>query len=318
MTRRRLSVFAAGAGVVLALLGGPSARGGAPADAQYIGSVVCRGCHRGTDPQLVSTWAASAHAFALWKAGESTGAGKIVATFSPSPPFTQAQVAYVVGIGHRQQAFLGTDLKTLPGRWEVKSKSWGPQPALDAKGDCLGCHTSGYDPAAGTWKETGVGCEMCHGPGSTHAAATDKKATITRFADLPPARQAMACAQCHARGLSKNGKYPFPLGFRPGDDLDQVFTLSTDTATWTQNAQYNQLRLGGGKHLAAGVVCTTCHDPHGSGPWLLRDAVNPLCLKCHQGKLKGPQHGDEVLKAVTCDTCHMPGGSHTFVSPHST
>jgi predicted CXXCH cytochrome family protein len=318
MTRRRLRALAIAGGIALALGVGPRARAGVPAGAQYAGSMLCTACHKGTHPQQVSGWAASAHAHAIWKAGEGGEGVRIVADFSKSPPFAQDKASYVLGVGRRQQAFLDANLSVLPGRWTVKDKAWGPQGVVDARSDCLGCHTTGYDPAAATWKELGVGCEMCHGPGSTHAGSADKKATIVNLTGLDPAHQAMVCGQCHSKGTSKDGKYTFPAGFRPGDELDQFFTLSTDSATWTQNAQYNQLLLGGGKHLAAGVVCTTCHDPHGTSQWLLRGPINDLCLKCHQGKLTGAQHGEQVLKTVTCSACHMPGGSHVFVVKKAT
>jgi predicted CXXCH cytochrome family protein len=310
--KRQLGVLATLVVMVAALGLSSRARGGAPADATYLGSTVCVACHKTTNPDAVANWTSSAHPAAMAK----VGAGKSVADFTASPPFPQDKVAYLLGIGHNQQGYLDADLKTLPGRWSVKDKAWIAQPVVDAKSDCLGCHTTGYDPAAGAYKEMGVACERCHGPGSAHIGSTDKKGTITNGAALDPPHQAMVCGQCHSRGTSKDGKYPFPVGFHPGDDLDQVFTLSPDTSTWKQNAQYNQLRLGGGKHFAAGVVCTTCHDPHGGKQWLLKDAINPLCLKCHQGKLTGAQHTDQVLKSVTCAACHMPGGSHTFVPPH--
>jgi predicted CXXCH cytochrome family protein len=311
----KLKVLAIAGGVALALGVGPRAPAAGPSDAQYAGSKLCMACHKGMNPALVSGWAASAHAHSMWKVGEGGEGVQLVADFTKTPPFPQDKASYVLGVGRTQQAFLDADLKVLPGRWSVKDKAWGSQEAVEASNDCLGCHTSGYDPAAAEWTEMGVACEMCHGPGSTHAGSSDKKGTIVAVAGLEPARQAMVCGQCHSRGTSKDGKYAFPAGFRPGDDLDQSFTLSTDPATWTMNAQYNQLRLGGGKHLAAGTVCTTCHDPHGTGPSLLRGPINELCLKCHQGKLTGAQHGEQVLKTVTCATCHMPGGRHSFVVP---
>ncbi len=316
MMRRRFWGIAVAGAVVLLLGIGPLARAGAPADAKYAGSKLCMACHKATNAQQVSGWAASAHAHAMWKVAEPGEGAQIVADFSKAPPFAQDTAAYVLGVGRRQQAFLDSDFKVLPGKWSVKTKSWGPQPAVDAKNNCLGCHTTGYQPATAEWKEMGVGCEMCHGPGSTHAGSSDKKGTISSLTDLDPAHQAMVCARCHSKGMSKDGKYTFANDFRPGDDLEQFFTLSTDTATWTQNAQYNQLRMGGGKHFDAGTVCTTCHDPHGGGAYLIRGTtINEMCLRCHQGKITGSQHTDAVLKAVTCAACHMPGGSHTFLVP---
>jgi predicted CXXCH cytochrome family protein len=315
MSRGVMKALAVGLLVAVALMAGRQAQSIGASDAKYLGSKMCKACHTGTHPAAVKGWSASAHAGAMWKVGEATGDEKIVADFS-SAPFPQAQVAYVLGTGRVSQAFLDADLKVLPGRWMVADKTWAPEAAVDAKSDCLGCHTTGYDPTAGKWTEAGVGCEMCHGPGSAHAGATDKKATIVLPSALDAAHQAMVCGQCHAAGKSKDGKYTFPAGFRPGDDLDQYFTLtSLANLPSVPQVQYNQLRLGGGKHLAAGTVCETCHDPHDGGAHMLREQGNVLCLKCHAGKLTGPQHSEQALAAAQCTTCHMPGAKHTFVPP---
>ncbi len=295
---------------------GPQARGGAPADAKYLGSKLCQACHQGTHAALVKGWAASPHARAMWKLEDADATHKVVADFTQSPPFPKDKVAYVLGSGQQEQAYLDADLKVLPGVWKVKEATWAPQAAADAKTDCLGCHTSGYDPATAKWTELGVGCEMCHGPGSAHATG-DKKTTLTNPKTLDPARQAMVCGRCHSVGKDKDGVHPFSTTYHPGDDLDQSFTLTKEVAKGQRNAQYNELRLGGGKHLAAGVTCVSCHDPHGSQPDQLKQAtVNETCLTCHAGKLHGPQHSEAALKAVSCALCHLPSDSHAFLKPH--
>jgi len=300
-------------GIALALGVGTHARGGVPADAKYLGSKMCMACHKGTNAAMVSGWAGSAHAKALWKIEEADSDHKVVADLSKAP-FPKDKAAYVLGGGIKQQAFLDADLKVLPGKWVVKDSAWVPQDAVDAKKDCLGCHTTGYDPEAGTYKDLGVGCEMCHGPGSAHVSSSDRKGTIVKSSDLDPAPQAMVCGRCHSQGKSKDGRYPFAAGFHPGDDLDQFLVLTKDVVKGAMNAQYNELRLGGGKHLAAGTVCETCHDPHGGKDHMLRETGNGLCLKCHP-KLEGPQHSEAALKSGQCSMCHMPSGSHVFLLP---
>lgn len=317
MRRGRLTGVVLVVGLLGAMLVAPQARGGVARDAKYLGPKLCTACHQATDPQAVAGWTGSAHARALWKIEEADDTHKVAADFSKGAPFPRDQVAYVVGSGQRYQSFLDRDLKVLPGEWVVKIKSWRPREAVDAKQDCLGCHASGFDPETGQWSALGVTCEMCHGPGSEHAGATDKKGTIVRPQELDPARRAMICARCHSQGKSKDGRYPFAVGFLPGDDLDQSFTLLAEVPKGAMNSQYDELRLGGGKHLDRGTVCTTCHDPHGSKgsqPMQLLAPVNELCGKCHTN-LTGPQHSKETLQAVTCATCHMPASKHTFVPP---
>ncbi len=70
---------------------------------------------------------------------------------------------------------------------------------------CLGCHTVGFKlggyPPADTTKTASfvnVGCEMCHGPGSKHAAA--EKADKKTFINIPTT-DAM-CKDCHTSAMS--------------------------------------------------------------------------------------------------------------------
>lgn len=50
--------------------------------------------------------------------------------------------------------------------------------------DCLGCHVVGYDEPGGYRDESsakdliGVGCEMCHGPGSEYRLIHEEKGTV--------------------------------------------------------------------------------------------------------------------------------------------
>ncbi|NIQ98944.1 MAG: hypothetical protein GTN78_01895 [Gemmatimonadales bacterium] len=131
----------------------------------------------------------------------------------------------------------------------------------------------------------------------------------------------MVCGQCHSRGRSADGKYAFPLGYQPGADLGELYTLDRQHPEGARNSQYNDLALGGGKHLGEGVVCIVCHDPHGRGaedpPAQLKAKPNQLCRQggCHDGELPEKQHPPAVLETVSCSMCHMPKGKHTFVSP---
>ena len=78
---------------------------------------------------------------------------------------------------------------------------------------CLNCHASELDPLPGSvngyrmppFRQAGVGCERCHGPGEKHVAsmrsgAAHGGAGIVNPAKLDPARRESVCRQCHLAG----------------------------------------------------------------------------------------------------------------------
>ncbi len=72
-------------------------------------------------------------------------------------------------------------------------------------GECLGCHTTGYDEETNTFQFEGVTCEVCHGAGNTMAINTTKELcqqchTGTRAKQIEIGTHGMAgvtCVNCH-------------------------------------------------------------------------------------------------------------------------
>jgi len=320
---RKLMVVALSAAAASMLMLTPQSRGDVHS-ATYKGTKLCMMCHKATHKSIVDGYQKTAHPRALGDPAQ------IVADFTGNDQFAKDQVAYVLGSGDDEQAYLDKDYKVLPAIWRTKEKKWvalqvwdqasssfKQVTTADAKTECLGCHTTGYDAAAGTYVEAGVGCERCHGPGSEHiaAAAADRKKAIVNPVNLPPDRQAMICGQCHSVGRDTSGKYAFPVSFRPGDDLNAVFVQGKPTGPGRQQ-QYTDWLTS--KHAEKGTICEKCHDPHGTTGkdyQLLNDTI-PLCFGCHPAdKLPaGPQHAADTK--MNCSACHMPGGRHTFAKPH--
>ncbi len=307
----KTGTFLCGVAVVV-MLTAASATMGDIHTAQYKGATVCMMCHGVKNKPIVEAYKKSPHANTLRKADV---ADAIVADFSTNKTFTKDKVAFVLGKGRHQQAFLDAAYKVLPAEWDVKSKSWKAVEAVDGSTQCLGCHTTGFKAADKTFTQMSVGCEACHGPGGDHVGAPGK-ATIFNPSNLKGKQQAMVCGQCHSVGKDTEGIHSFPVGYRPGDDLSKSFVDAKPTSAG-RNQQYSEFIQS--KHAETGMVsCTTCHDPHNvvGTPGQLVKPINELCLGCHAGKVKDlATHAPKAAADATCATCHMPDGRHTFAKP---
>jgi predicted CXXCH cytochrome family protein len=288
-------------------------------DPEFIGSIRCRTCHRIFQKELIENFLKSPHAKAMADIRKTKEA--IVSDLTTAP-FPKEKIAYAFGSGIKEQAYLGQDLKLLPGRWLAAEKRWVPEKEADARKECLGCHTLGYDPSSGKWLEIGVGCESCHGPGSEHEKAVSSNLPVDAIRKailspkkIEPKRAGMICGQCHSSGKDKSGSYPFPVGFRAGDNLEDFF-LDSKPKGPGRNQQFSDLIQS--KHWEKDVICYKCHDPHGftKQPHLLRKPVNDLCMECHGSTVKDiKSHAPNAPEGATCATCHMPNGRHTFEKP---
>lgn len=98
-----------------------------------------------------------------------------------------------------------------PGKRKAAKRKVGLDPDKDYSGDhqCLICHATGLGRAGGyrdartTPELKGVGCEMCHGPGSVYRILHDQKRFGFSRQEAAAAGQTYAtgdaavCAQCH-------------------------------------------------------------------------------------------------------------------------
>jgi hypothetical protein len=300
--------------------------------ANYVGSLQCRVCHS----REYFAWRQTAHSRTLRDSSQNRRA--IVGDFSTSGgirKFSAEEVSYVIG-GITVQQYLkksGDDYIVLPAQYDIENSRWLPLPERIEKRtffrDCAGCHTTGLNPEQKDFAEPGVGCEACHGPGSNHIIAPlDKKSeTIVNSTQLSTHLSAMVCGSCHTQGEALHGEYAYPAGFKPGEQLAEVFHSvengDRDYFWPSGNAKEPPLQyldwLKSG-HSEAGVGCLNCHTVHA------KDNLNPaqtilpadsMCLSCHrQGHTSG------LHETGSCISCHMPesiGGlnpgrikSHTF------
>ncbi len=310
----------------------------------YVGSKECASCHR----SLARDHADSNHALALQEVSRKQT--EILADFDQGEDVRQVQfpgedapraftaddVALVVGSGQHVQRYLyevdRNDYMVLPAEWNVAAQKWEPLTLADTwpseaynwNDNCAYCHTTGYDPDRGRWKEIGVQCEDCHGPASEHVDLAKSAGRNPSDDELTAIRSAIyrssdpqVCGQCHSQGQSADG-HPYPVGYTPGATLTDFFTLVANDSGdhwWLTdharqpNMQYNEWLTS--KHATslndlqqsshAADTCLTCHS---------QDARQnaSLIAQVESGDRDGAAPDALTVTTaqwgVTCTTCH--------------
>lgn len=206
-------------------------------------------------------------------------------------------------------------------RWvNYHEQDWDKRPWLLK---CGGCHATGVDMENSTFKEPGVTCEACHGPGSWHAALPktavfEKRQTVINPAKLTMGVAAQICGSCHNRGKStmmKGGGWP--VGYRPGKALQAYYESTSFAAGDVKHVYANEFSKGHhqqyidwqqSKHSEEGVTCTSCHYVHQLGIPPTRSqtqaAGSKQCFQCHE--MINNNLGHSIHSFANCVGCHMP------------
>ncbi len=312
-------------------------------EADYVGSKECQSCHRGTatshkDTRHALTLRDAKPATILGQFGQDDTIRQVQFPGEDAPrAFTADDIAFVVGSGRDVQRYLykvdRNKYMVLPAEWNVAEQKWEPyalasswpDAAYDWIQNCAGCHTTGLDPEKGRWEDDAVQCEACHGPGSIHQKTAKDAGRNPDDSELSAVRAAIVvspdaqiCGQCHSQGTTAAKDYPYPVGYRPSQDLAQTFTLSepNDSAHWrasghaaSQNMQYNEwLQSRHATSLESLKNSTYAEDS---------------CLECHSADYRlteqmraaqesGDRAGEVPLPVtletaqfgVTCTSCH--------------
>jgi predicted CXXCH cytochrome family protein len=212
---------------------------------------------------------------------------------------------------------------------------------------CADCHSTDvrkrYDAAtdsyATTYAEISVGCEACHGPGSTHVAWArtgrrgESRGLTVRFAERrgvawtrnaqtgKPQRNLTrtteveigVCAQCHAR------RAQLAEGYRAGRPFADHYlpAVLEPSLYYADGQQRDEVFIWGSwqqsRMHAAGVTCSDCHDPHSQK---LRAPGNALCARCHDASkydTRAHHHHDATAPGARCVECHMPSATYMVV-----
>lgn len=180
-------------------------------------------------------------------------------------------------------------------------------------------------------------CQSCHGKSEKHLkgdpnvkgrASPDvlfgtKKGTSSGFSPSEAKLQNAACLTCHDKdskrthwegGAHQTGDVACASCHETHTAHDKVRDKKTQTEVCfachkEQRAQSHKISthpIGAGK-----VVCSDCHNPHGSsGPKLLKkNTVTETCYSCHAEK-RGPFLWEHQPATEDCTTCHTPHGSN--------
>jgi len=129
-------------------------------------------------------------------------------------------------------------------------------------------------------------CLGCHQGGHRMSWATSQHAS----ADVP-------CAGCHKPHNTKDKV------LIKAEQTDVCFGCHIEQRAQSMRRSHHPIREGT-------VVCSDCHNPHGSfGPTLLvKNTVNETCYQCHAEK-RGPFLWEHAPVVDDCANCHNPHGS---------
>lgn len=293
----------------------------------------------------------------------------IVRTEDANGKYQDYNVTHTFGVEPLQQYlvdFPGGRKQALPFAWDARSSESGgqrwfhlypdeyiaPDDPLHWTGQyfnwnymCAECHSTnlqmGYDIESdsfqSTWDEISVGCEACHGPGSTHVAQADagrSDASFGLLVDLgdgkntgwamnmdtgiaelagerTPPQQPESCGRCHSRHSVLTSKYKYG---KPLTDTHMPSFLEENlyfADGRIQDEVYVYGSFAQSKMYGAGVSCSDCHNPHSlqlkTGP----DA-NQVCAQCHlPEKFSTAEHNETDVG--NCVDCHMPATTYMGV-----
>ena len=306
----------------------------------------------------------------------------LVETDGPDGRLAVFEVKFTFGVDPLQQyliEFPDGRIQALSIAWDSRPKDEGGQrwfhlyPNEEIKHDdvlhwtrlnqnwnfmCAECHSTGVrrnydartDHFATKWAEISVGCEACHGQGSSHVAwARDQeswwpfgkhedqnKGLLVHFderhgvtwpidaqsgtarrsaAPLALRKEVETCGLCHARRAA------FHEDWLPGQWLSQTHVVEPLTrSTYYADGQmrdveeaYNYAPFKQSKMFAAGVTCSDCHEPHSAK---LRTPGEGVCLQCHAAEKYANvahRHHAGIDRAPTCISCHMPERNYMVV-----
>jgi tetratricopeptide (TPR) repeat protein len=256
------------------------------ANAGYIGSAACKGCHS----SQFESQSQSGHAHALRRA-------------APSDPGPGRRAQWAFGAGAKATTWVSQTSEDSIAEhgltYYASTKSLALTPGHATSADriyrtfdpvatalrCFRCHSTGPVTLARKMQvqpgETGVRCEACHGPGRAHAES-DGAVAIQNPKRMTAIRINTLCGACH----------------REASALDDGTDWSNP---WNVRHQPSYLhRAACFRNSQGALSCLTCHDPH-QPLKTTAAAYDAKCVSCHPGVT----HTAPVVSR-SCSGCHMP------------
>ena len=187
--------------------------------------------------------------------------------------------------------------------------------------------------ASGREAPENTGCEGCHGPGQAHIANRGGKESIVAFSALSKSEAQEACLRCHVNSLPRaNIRRSLHTQnnvvctdchtiHRPEPAGRLLAATEPNLCYRCHNGVRAQFDMPFKHRVNEGfMVCSDCHNPHGTSAPVWRTASRPRmvdqamgneepCLKCHADK-RGPfAYEHPPVRVEGCEMCHFPHGS---------
>jgi hypothetical protein len=274
-----------------------------PSGADYVGTQTCSGCH----PSIYEIFINSGHAWVLNPVNNGIPPNYPYSSIQQLPEgYSWEDISYVIGGYNWKALFLDqegfiitnppdvTDASDYLNQYNLgnprlgKNAQWVAYHAGDEsiQYDCGTCHSTGYNLRSqneltgviGTWAQSGVQCEACHGPGSLHIANPQG---IKMRID----HDGSQCSSCHVR-------------------MDNASLVISDGFI-QHSEQYGDIFPG--KHVL--LDCVLCHEPHAGVVQLRQSGVKTTrteCGDCHWEQALNQNNKAHNAFNFTCEECHMP------------
>lgn len=277
---------------------------------EYVGAEACLGCHT----NYYDYWDDSGHAHMMMQVIRNADLPGDPAMAAPELAAELAKADWIIA----GQRFLARDPAT--GDLAYLNVQWNGTEYVAYKGgsnwnaNCAGCHTSGYNKETKTFATAGIGCESCHGPGKEHILGKGDPSKIIASTD------SQVCGQCHMGGGGMPDGTRWPVGFKPGMNIEDTGFAWKTTVDPTQIPPSSSLHLRQYPEWKVSAHAKAVVDLEGSGH------AQDRCFACHSSTaldmansgqtFNAEQH--KVYDGVSCVACHRAHSLHLIKDEQTT